>query len=66
LEKGRQGECHALVVRMIRRKFGIRPELDDMLQQLQLFPVEKQEDLAEAILDWTDVSDLSEWLKQYK
>ncbi|SJM89845.1 conserved hypothetical protein [Crenothrix polyspora] len=29
-------------------------------------PVEKQEDLIEAIFDWTEVSDLTEWLKQHK
>ncbi|SJM89837.1 hypothetical protein CRENPOLYSF2_1360001 [Crenothrix polyspora] len=66
LEKGRQVECHSLVARMLRRKFGIRPELDKMLEQLQLLPVEKQEDLVEAILDWTDVRDLTEWLKQHE
>jgi len=27
-------------------------------------PVKKLEDMIEAILDWTEVSDLTEWLKQ--
>jgi hypothetical protein len=40
---------------MLRRLLA-RPELDKMLEQLQLFPVEKQEDLVEAIFDWTDVA----------
>jgi len=31
---------------------------------LQTLPVEKLEDMAEAIFDWNEVSDLTEWLKQ--
>jgi hypothetical protein len=64
LEKGRQEECISLVARLLRRKFGILPELDPLLVQLQTLPVEKLEDLAEAIFDLTEVSDLTKWLKQ--
>ncbi|SJM92643.1 hypothetical protein [Crenothrix polyspora] len=44
---------------------GIFSGLDNMLEQLQLLPVEKQEDLIAVIFDWIDVSDLTEWLKQH-
>ncbi|MEI6065930.1 MAG: DUF4351 domain-containing protein [Methylococcaceae bacterium] len=63
-QEGRQEECISLVTRLIRRKFGILPELDTTLTQLHTLPVKKLEDMIEAILDWTEVSDLTEWLKQ--
>ena len=63
-QEGRQEECISLVTRLLRRKFGIHPELDPSLAQLQTLPVEKLEDLTEAIFDWAEVSDLTEWLRQ--
>ena len=63
-QEGRQEECISLVTRLLRRKFGIHPELDQSLAQLQTLPVEKLEDLTEAIFDWVEVSDLTEWLRQ--
>ena len=63
-QEGRQEECVSLVTRLLRRKFGIQLELDQSLAQLQTLPVEKLEDLTEAIFDWTEVSDLTEWLRQ--
>ena len=63
-QEGRQEECLALVTRLLRRKSGIQLELDQSLTQLQTLPVEKLEDLTEAIFDWTEVSDLTEWLRQ--
>jgi len=52
------------VTRLLRRKFGIQFDLEQSLGQLQTLPVEKLEDLTEAIFDWTEVSDLIEWLRQ--
>ena len=63
-QEGRQEECISLVTRLLRRKFGIHPELATVLAQLPTVPVEKLEDLAEAIIDWTEMSALTEWLKQ--
>ncbi len=64
-QEGRQQECITLVTRLLRRKFGIHPELDAALVQLDELPVEKLEDLAEAVMfDWAEVSALTEWLKQ--
>jgi len=62
--RGRQEECISLVTRLLRRKFGIHPELATALTQLPTIPVEKLEDLAEAIIDWTEMSALTEWLRQ--
>ena len=63
-KEGRQEECISLVTRLLRRKFGIQLELDQSLVQLQTLPVEKLEDLTEAIFDLAEVSDLTEWLRQ--
>ena len=52
------------MTRLLRRKFGIQLELEQLLAQLQTLPVEKLEDLTEAIFDWAEPSDLSEWLRQ--
>ena len=59
-QEGRQEECVSLVTRLLRRKFGIQLELEQLLAQLQTLPVEKLEDLTEAILDWAESSDLTE------
>ena len=63
-QEDRQEECISLVTRLLRRKFGIQHELEQSLGQLQALPVEKLEDLTEAIFDWTEISDLTEWLRQ--
>ena len=60
--EGRQEECISWVARLLRRKFGIQPELEPLLVQMQTLPVEKLEGMTEVIFDWTQVSDLAEWL----
>ena len=64
LQEGRQEECLSLVTRLIRRKFGIHPELSPSLAQLRTLPVEKLEVLTEANFDWVEISDFTEWLRQ--
>jgi hypothetical protein len=63
IQEGRQEECVALVKRLLRRKFGLHPELDPLLAQVQALPVEKLEDLAEALSDWAEFGDLTAWLR---
>jgi len=63
-QEGSQEECISLVTRLLRRKFGIQLELEQSLGQLQTLPVEKLEDLTQAIFDLAEVSDLTEWLRQ--
>ncbi len=52
------------MTRLLRRKFGIQPELEALLAQLQPLPIEKLEELTEVIFDWAGLSDLAEWLRQ--
>lgn len=60
LEQGSQREGLLLVKRQLRRRFG---ELSSGLEQrLQTLSVSQLEDLAEALLDFSDVDDLIRWL----
>ena len=60
LQKGSQREGLLLIKRQLRRRFG---ELSSGLeQQLQTLSVSQLEDLAEALLDFSDVNDLTRWL----
>jgi len=60
--KGRQEESLKLVNRLLRRKFGINAELRQAEQRLQMLSVEQLEELAEALLDFTQIQDLKDWL----
>ena len=57
-----QEECIKLVSRLLRRKFGVQPELETILQSFPTYPLEKLEDLADALLDFNAMSDLETWL----
>lgn len=59
---GEKKECIALLTRQLRRKFGLQPTLEAALQQLPNMEVEKLEDLADALLDFTEIKDLENWL----
>lgn len=59
---GRQEECVALLTRQLRRKFGVQPQLEVALQRLPELPVEQLEDLADALLDFQDITELQNWL----
>ena len=63
VQKGQQEECIKLLGRLLRRKFGVQPELETILQSLPTHPLEKLEDLADALLDFKAMSDLETWLK---
>jgi predicted transposase/invertase (TIGR01784 family) len=62
LQEGKQEECILLLSRLLRRKFGLQPQLENCLQELTSLPLEKLEDLADALLDFNGVSDLETWL----
>jgi len=47
---------------MLRHKFGINAELRQAEQRLQTLSVEQLEELAEALLDFTQIQDLKDWL----
>jgi hypothetical protein len=52
-----------LLTRLLRRKFGLLPELDAALQQLPNMELEQLEDLADALLDFKVVCDLQAWFQ---
>jgi Domain of unknown function (DUF4351) len=60
---GEKKECIALLTRQLRRKFGLQPQLEAALQQLPNMEIEKLEDLADALLDFTEIKDLENWLR---
>ncbi|MCQ8128676.1 DUF4351 domain-containing protein [Methylomonas rivi] len=62
IKEGRKEESITLLTRLLRRKFGLLPELEAALQQLPDMEIEKLEDLADALLDFTDIKDLENWL----
>ncbi|MCQ8105924.1 DUF4351 domain-containing protein [Methylomonas sp. SURF-2] len=59
---GKKKECIALLTRILRRKFGLQPALEIVLQQLPKQEMERLEDLVDALLDFTDIKDLENWL----
>ena len=61
LQRGRlEGEL-AVIMRLLTRRIGtVEPELDDRIRQLSLTQLE---DLAEALLDFSDKEDLVVWLQ---
>ena len=59
--EGRKVESITLLTRLLRRKFGLLPELDAALQQLPNIELEQLEDLADALLDFKVVGDLQAW-----
>ena len=66
LQEGKQEECILLLSRLLRRKFGLQPQLENCLQELTSLPLEKLEDLADALLDFNAVTDLETWLVNHR
>ena len=64
-KKGKQEECIKLLSRQLRRKFGVQPPLESLLQDFPNYPLEKLEDLADALLDFNAMSDLDTWLAEH-
>ena len=62
---GNEEECIKLLSRQLRRKFGVQPELETILQSFPTYPLEKLEDLADALLDFNAMSDLETWLADH-
>jgi predicted transposase YdaD len=60
LQEGLQKEKR-LIIRLLNRRVG---EIDSLLiQKIQELSVEKLEELGEALLDFTSVTDLETWLE---
>ncbi len=65
-QEGKQEECILLLSRLLRRKFGLQPQLENSLQELTSLPLEKLEDLADDLLDFNGVTDLETWLANHR
>ena len=61
-EKGRHQESQRLVSRMMRHKFGAHAELQQAEQKLSTLSVEQLEELAEALMDFSDSQEIKDWL----
>jgi hypothetical protein len=60
-ELAKQEGEQRLIIRLLNRRIG---EIDSsLIQKVQELPVEKLEELGEALLDFTSVTDLENWLK---
>lgn len=58
--RGRQQEALSLILRLLNcRLGGVAPDLEARIRGLS---VEKLEDLGEALLDFSEVTDLVDWL----
>jgi predicted transposase/invertase (TIGR01784 family) len=63
-EEGRESEAIALITRQLTRR--LRQDLSDEVgSRLGLLPLSVLEDLSEALLDFTGLPDLEQWLAQH-
>jgi predicted transposase YdaD len=61
VNEGRQAEGQSLILRQLSRRFGVlSPEINATVIAL---PLPKLEDLGEALLDFTEITDLINWLQ---
>ncbi len=60
--RSRQQEAQSLIIRQLSRRVGEIP--DRTLKQIKALPIEQLEALGEALLDFTAISDLFQWLEQ--
>jgi len=64
LEEGRKNEALLLVTRVLTRRIG--PIAPETREQIQTLSVEELEDLGEALLDFSEASDLTNWLNEHQ
>jgi hypothetical protein len=60
--RSRQEEGQSLVLRLLNRRVGTLPEA--LQTQVEALPLERLEMLGEALLDFTGLADLENWLAQ--
>ena len=61
-QEGRKEEINKILAQLLRRKFGIQPELQMAIETLSSMPLEKLEDLVDALMDFQTPADLQNWL----
>ncbi|PPS42774.1 DUF4351 domain-containing protein [Chroococcidiopsis sp. TS-821] len=63
IEQGRQEEAQSLILRLLNRRIGaVDSQLQTQIQQLSLSQLEE---LGEALLDFTEITNLISWLEQH-
>jgi len=62
LEEGRQAEAAAMTLRLLQRRCGPLPS--DQQQRIQALPLAELEALADALLDFQGIADLTSWLSR--
>jgi predicted transposase/invertase (TIGR01784 family) len=62
-QKGRQEGEMILILRLIARRFGTIPPSTET--QIRSLPLPQLEDLGEALFDFSEVSDLEDWLRSH-
>jgi predicted transposase YdaD len=63
LQEGRQEGEMILILRQIARRFGTIPPATET--QIRSLPLPQLEDLGEALFDFSEVSDLEDWLRSH-
>ena len=63
---GKQEECVSLLSRLLIRKFGVKPQLENSLLALTSLPLETLENLADDLLDFNAIADLEAWLVNHR
>jgi predicted transposase YdaD len=64
VEKGKQTEALAMIIRQLTRRIGtVEPQLQERIRSLSL---PQLEDLGEALLDFSSVTDLTTWLETHQ
>ena len=62
LQQGLQQGEQRLLLRQLTRRFGVLP--DDFQARIGVLSIEQLEQLGEALLDFTALADLTNWLDQ--
>ena len=62
-KKGRQQESLVLAKRLLRKEFGLIPEIESLLPQLDNQPVETLEELIEKLFDFNEATEAVDWIK---
>jgi predicted transposase YdaD len=60
-QTGRQEGELALILRLLTRRFDRLPE--SLQSQIEALPLSQLESLGDALLDFTNLADLQEWLR---
>lgn len=64
LQQGKQEEASSLIVRQLTRRFGTVNSQNQ--EQIQALSINQLEDLGEALLDFSSVTDLFSWLDEHQ